>query len=39
MNPPPTVHSNSGPVVNNHWENAPLMSEKLKKIKPLLEKI
>jgi hypothetical protein len=26
-------------MVNNHWEKAPLTSEELKKIKPLLEKI
>jgi hypothetical protein len=39
MNPPLVVHSNSGPIVNDRWEKAPLMSEELKKIKPLLEKI
>jgi hypothetical protein len=39
MNPPLAVHSNSCPVVNDRWEKAPLMSEELKKIKPLLEKI
>jgi hypothetical protein len=39
MNPPLVVHSNSGPMVNHHWEKAPLTSEELKKIKPLLEKI
>jgi hypothetical protein len=39
MNPPLAIHSNSSPVVNNHWEKAPLTSEELKKIKPLLEKI
>jgi hypothetical protein len=39
MNPPLAVHSNSGPVVNDHWDKAPLMSKKLKKIKPLLERI
>jgi hypothetical protein len=39
MSPPLAVHTNFGPVVNDHWEKAPLMSEELKKIKPLLEKI
>jgi hypothetical protein len=39
MNPPLAVHSNSGPVVNDRWVKAPLMSEELKKIKLLLEKI
>jgi hypothetical protein len=39
MNPPLVVHSNSGPTVNDCWEKAPLMSEELKKINPLLEKI
>jgi hypothetical protein len=39
MSPPLVVHSNSGPVVYDHWEKAPLMDEELKKIKPLLEKI
>jgi hypothetical protein len=34
-----TVHSNSSPVVNDHWEKNPLMSEELKKIQPLLERI
>jgi hypothetical protein len=37
--PPLAIHSNSGPVVNDRWEKAPLTSEELKKIKPLLEKI
>jgi hypothetical protein len=26
-------------MVNDHWDKAPLTSEELKKIKPLLEKI
>jgi hypothetical protein len=39
MNPPLAVHSNSGPVVDDRWEKAPLMSKELKKIKRLLEKI
>jgi hypothetical protein len=39
MSPPLAVHSNSGPVVNDRWEKAPLTDEELKKIKPLLEKI
>jgi hypothetical protein len=39
MSPPLAVHSNSGPVVNDRWEKAPLTDEEVKKIKPLLEKI
>jgi hypothetical protein len=39
INAPLAVHSNSGPMVNNRWRKAPLTSEELKKIKPLLEKI
>jgi hypothetical protein len=39
MNPPLAVHSNSGPVVYDRWEKAPLTSKELKKIKRLLEKI
>jgi Ser/Thr protein kinase RdoA (MazF antagonist) len=39
MSPPLAIHSNSGLVVNDYWEMAPLTDEELKKIKPLLEKI
>jgi hypothetical protein len=39
MSPPLAVHSKAGPVVIDQWEKAPLTTEDLEKIKPLLEKI
>jgi hypothetical protein len=32
MLPALAVHSNSGPLVNDHWEKNPLSSEEHKKI-------
>jgi hypothetical protein len=39
MLPALTVHSDSGSLVNDHWEKNPLSSEELKKIQPLLDRI
>jgi hypothetical protein len=39
MLPALSIHSNSGPLVNDHWEKNPLSSEELKKIQPLLDRI
>jgi hypothetical protein len=39
MLPALAVHSDSGPLINDCWEKNPLLSEELKKIRPLLERI
>jgi hypothetical protein len=39
MIPPLAVHSDSGPSINDHWEQNPLTSDELQAIKPLLERI
>jgi hypothetical protein len=39
MIPPFTVHSGSGPSINDRWEKNPLTSDELQAIKPLLERI
>jgi hypothetical protein len=39
MLPALAVHSDSGPLVNDRWEKNPLLSEELKKIQPLLDRI
>jgi hypothetical protein len=39
MLPALSFHSNSSPLVNDHWEKNLLLSEELKKIQPLLDRI
>jgi hypothetical protein len=39
MLPALSFHSDSGPLVNDHWEKNLLSSEELKKIQPLLDRI
>jgi hypothetical protein len=39
MLPALSFHSNSSPLVNDHWEKNLLSSEELKKIQPLLNRI
>jgi hypothetical protein len=39
MLPAPPFHSDSSPLVNDHWEKNLLSSEELKKIQPLLDGI
>ena len=37
--PPLSVHSGSGPLVNDRWEKNPVMATELQAIKPFLERI
>jgi hypothetical protein len=37
VQPSLVVHSDTGPIMNDHWEKIPLLAEDLKKIKSFLE--
>ena len=39
MTPPLSIHSRSGPLVNDRWEKNPVMMAELQAIKSLLERI
>ena len=39
MIPPLSIHSGSGPVVNDRWEKNPLTTDESQAIKPFLERI